>query len=72
LLARSMKAEDHFPPFLYAAEGAQKIIRYGSEGKVVWEYPAQMARDVWALPNGNVLFCFNRDYDAAKNENQAG
>jgi hypothetical protein len=61
-----------FPPFLYAVEGAQKIIRYGSDGKVAWEYPAQMARDVWALPNGNVLFCFNREYDAAKNDNPSG
>jgi hypothetical protein len=61
-----------FPPLLYAAEGAQKIIRYGSEGKVVWEYPAQMARDVCALPNGNVLFCFNRNYDAARNDNPSG
>ncbi len=61
-----------FPPFLYAAEGAQEIIRYGSEGKVVWEYPAPMARDVWALPNGNVLFCFNRDYDGARHDNPSG
>jgi hypothetical protein len=61
-----------FPPFLYAAEGAQKIIRYGPEGTVVWEYPAQMARDVWSLPNGNALFCFNRDYDPAKNDNPSG
>jgi len=43
------------PPLLYAAEGAHKIIRYGSDGKVTWEYPAEMARDVWALPNHNVL-----------------
>jgi hypothetical protein len=56
----------------YAAEGANKIIRYGSDGKVAWEYPAEMARDVWSLPNGNVLFCFNRDYDAAKNDNPSG
>ena len=65
-------AGDKFPPFLYAAEGVQKIIQYGSDGKVAWEYPAEMARDVWALPNGNVLFCFNRDYDAAKNDNPSG
>ena len=71
-VARTLMAGDKFPPFLYAAEGVQKIIRYGSEGKVVWEYPAPMARDVWALPNGNVLFCFNRDYDAAKNDNPSG
>ena len=63
---------DKFPPFLYAAEGAQKIIRYGSAGKVAWEYPAPMARDVWALPNGNVLFCFNRDYDGTRHDNPSG
>jgi hypothetical protein len=61
-----------FPPLLYAAEGANKIIRYGPEGTVIWEYPAKMARDVWSLPDGNVLFCFNRDYDAAKNDNRSG
>ena len=75
LLARSMMAGEQaakFPTLLYAAEGAQKIIRYGSEGKVVWEYPAPMARDVWALPNGNVLFCFNREYDGARNDNPSG
>src|SRR5512133_3130308 len=61
-----------FPPFLYAAEGAGKIIQYGPEGNVVWEYPAEMARDVWALPNGNVLFCFNREYNPARNDNPSG
>ena len=56
-LAQTMMAgerTDKFPPFLYATEGAQKIIRYGSDGNVAWEYPAEMARDVWALPNRNV------------------
>jgi len=71
-LAQSTTAGDKFPPFLYAAEGAQKILRYGSEGKVVWEYPAPMARDVWALPNGNGLFCFNRDYDSGRHDNPSG
>lgn len=61
-----------FPPFLYAAEGAQAILRYDAEGRVAWEYPAPMARDVWALPNGNVLFCYNRDYDGARNDNPSG
>jgi hypothetical protein len=31
-----------------------------------------MARDVWALPNGNILFCFNRNYDGAKGDNPSG
>jgi len=71
-LAQTLMASDKFPPFLYAAEGAQKIIRYGSNGEAVWDYPAPMARDVWALPNGNVLFCFNRDYDGARHDNPSG
>jgi hypothetical protein len=71
-LASGMRAEGTFPPILYAAEGVGKIIKYDGEGKVIWEYPAEMARDVWALPNGHVLFCFNRDYDSAKQNNPSG
>ena len=74
-LAQTMMAgeqTDKFPPLLYAAEGAQKIIRYGPDGNVAWEYPAEMARDVWALPNHNVLFCFNRRYDSGKHDNPSG
>jgi Arylsulfotransferase (ASST) len=26
------------------------------EGKIVWQYPAERCNDVWALPNGNILF----------------
>lgn len=65
-------AEDTFRPFLYAAEGAKQIIRYGTDGKVAWEYPAEMSRDVWALPNNNVLFCFNLQYDSGKQDNPSG
>jgi len=61
-----------FRPCLFAAEGAEKVIRYDSEGKVAWEYPAPMSRDVWLLPNSNVLFCFNRGYDSAKHDNPSG
>jgi hypothetical protein len=64
--------QDGFPPLLYAAEGANKIIRYGSDGNVAWEYPAEMARDVWALPNHNVLFCYNLQYDSGRHENSSG
>ena len=74
-LAQTMMAgerTDKFPTFLYAAEGAQEIIRYGSDGNVAWEYPAEMARDVWALPYHNVLFCFNRQYDSGKHDNPSG
>jgi len=65
-------AQDRFRPIIYAAEGARKIIRYDSDGKVAWEYPAEMSRDVWALPNGNALFCFNRQYDGGKHDNPSG
>ena len=65
-------AEGAFPPFLYAAEGAKKIIEYGRDGKVAWEFPAEMSRDVWRLANGNVLFCFNQDYDSKGNNNPSG
>ena len=60
------------PPFLYAAEGAKKILSYDRAGKVAWEYPAGMSRDVWRLPNGNVLFCYNDNYDSGTNDNPSG
>jgi hypothetical protein len=57
---------------LYAAEGAKKIIRYAADGTIAWEYPAEMSRDAWQLPNGNVLFCYNDNYDSKKNDNPSG
>lgn len=71
-VARPGEPAGSFPPFLYAAEGAGSILRYNAEGSVAWEYPAPMARDVWALPNGNVLFCYNLEYDGARNDNPSG
>lgn len=71
-VGRAAAAVEAFPTFLYAAEGAQKIIQYDSAGRVVWDYPAEMARDVWALPKGNILFCFNRNYDGSKGDNPSG
>jgi hypothetical protein len=62
----------HFRPCLFAAEGAEKIIRYDADGQVAWEYPAPMSRDVWLLPDGNILFCFNRQYDSARHDNPSG
>ena len=58
------------PPFVFAAEGGAKIIRYATDGTVAWEYPAEMSRDVWQLPNGNVLFCYNKEY--GKPDNPSG
>ena len=66
------QAGNQFPSFLYAAEGTNKIIQYGPNGTAVWEYPADMSRDVWKLPNGNVLFCFNHRYDSSKHDNPSG
>ncbi len=60
------------PAFLFAAEGVGKILRYATDGSVAWEYPAPMSRDVWQLPNGNILFCYNENYDARKNDNPSG
>ena len=47
------------PPLLFTSEGLDKIVRYDEAGSVVWEYPADTARDVWQLPNGNVLFPYS-------------
>jgi len=67
-------ALQHAPPqgFVFAAEGCGKILRFGADGRVAWECPAPMARDVWMLPNGNVLFPYNEDYDARSNGNPSG
>lgn len=61
-----------FPPLLFAAEGVGKIVRYDATGAVAWEHPAPMARDVWALPNGHVLFCYNEAYDSRRHDNPSG
>lgn len=57
-----------FPPLLYTSESAQQIQRYDETGRVVWEYPADTARDVWLLPGGNVLFpyCISNGADRAE------
>jgi|GEM_PF-376286 len=57
--------------FLYAAEGAKTVCIYDN-GKVTWEYPAEMCRDAWRLPNGNVLFAYNKDYNSRHNDNPSG
>lgn len=61
-----------FPEFLFAAEGAQKILRFGAGGDVTWDYPAEMSRDVWQLPNGNILFPYNNRYEPRRNDNPSG
>ena len=60
------------PSFLFAAEGVGKILRYGPDDRVEWEHPAPMSRDAWQLPGGNVLFCYNDQYDPKRNDNPSG
>ena len=52
-------AGGRFPPLLFTAEGLHKIVRLDETGAAVWEYPAETARDVWQLPNGNILFPYS-------------
>jgi len=61
-----------FRPILYAAEGAKKIVEFAKDGSVAWECPAEMSRDAWKLPSGNVLFCYNDDYNSGRNDNPSG
>lgn len=61
-----------FPPLLYTCESDKKILQFGTDGKVQWEYPAEMSRDAWRLPNGNTLFCYNNKYNSKLNDNPSG
>ena len=29
---------------------------FSEDGKLIWQYPAENCNDIWALPNGNLLF----------------
>ncbi|MCX7008167.1 MAG: hypothetical protein NTY53_13125, partial [Kiritimatiellaeota bacterium] len=69
---RAAPAPVAFPPVFYTAEASGKIQRYDERGKVVWEFPAEMARDVQVTTNGNVLFCYNNKYDSRRNDNPSG
>jgi hypothetical protein len=66
-----LAGQHRLPPLLFAAEGAHRILRY-DQGAVAWEYPAEMARDVWQLGNGNVLFCYNDQYQSSRHDNPSG
>ena len=59
LLLAQEPASNSCPPLLLTLESQKKIVRLDAEGKIVWEYPADTARDVWMLPNGNVLFPYS-------------
>ena len=57
---------------LFASEGAKKVMILGKDGGIEWEYQAEMSRDAWLLPNGNVLFCYNTAYQSENNDNPSG
>jgi hypothetical protein len=57
---------------LFAAEGMHKVVILARNGSIQWEYPAEMSRDAWRLPTGNVLFCYNNEYNAERNDNPSG
>jgi len=59
-------------PLLFACEGAAKILQFAADGSVQWEYPAEMSRDAWRLPNGNVLFCYNDQYGSGRDDIPSG
>jgi hypothetical protein len=63
---------DALRPLLFAAEGSKKILEYDSAGRVIWDYPAEMSRDVWRLAGGNTLFCYNLNYDSKRDDNTSG
>ena len=43
-------------PFVCTDYSAGKVFIVNPEGKVEWEYSTGQCNDVWALPNGNLLF----------------
>lgn len=61
---RIVSAEQSSPapvmkPMLIATE--TEVVKFNEHGKIVWRTPSGVARDVWQLPNGNILFPFNQD-----------
>lgn len=45
-------------PFLCTDSAGGKIAIVSREGKVEWEVSYKHPQDCWALPNGNILFCY--------------
>ena len=70
LCAHEVQAPVH--PMIFASEGAKKILIFANDGSVAWEYPAEMSRDVWRLPDGHILFCYNHQYQSGRNDNPSG
>ena len=65
-------AETAARSLLFASEGAKKILLLDHEGSIQWEYPAEMSRDVWRLPSGNILCCYNNEYNSSRHDNPSG
>lgn len=42
--------------FYCTDNGQGKILKFDEDGTCVWKFPAPRCQDVWALPNGNILF----------------
>jgi hypothetical protein len=71
ILQAQEPASNSCPPLLVSIENIKKIVRLDTAGKIVWEYPADTARDVWQLPNGNVLFAYSVSNGANRAETGA-
>lgn len=52
--SRTTKTTSH--AFVCADYTQGKVFVVSSEGKAIWEYPAENCNDLWVLPNGNLLF----------------
>jgi WD40 repeat protein len=70
----SEPAKNNLLPYelFYTSEEDKKIVRYDNQAKIIWEYPAEISRDLRLLSNGNILFCYNNNYDARKSKNPSG
>ena len=53
------RATSTMKPMLVATE--TEVVKYNERGEIVWRTPSGVARDVWQLKNGNVLFPFNQN-----------
>lgn len=48
------------PELLFTSEKTSRIVQFNAQGEICWEFsPAPIARDVWRLPNGNILFPYS-------------
>lgn len=58
-------------PMLFANE--KEVVEFDARGRVVWRVSSGVARDVWRLENGHVLFPFNQNGSCGVREvNKAG